>query len=448
MDPNEIMQLAQRVVHSRRKVVFLVGSALTAPEKGIGRRGVPGVGGMVELIGKSLPSGAISEKLQTDLVKASNPYQAAFECLGRFGSQDACNRLIQSAVLRCRKRASRKKEYSEDELRALEDDVDGWEIPRGAWALGAILAKYRDELDCKVLTTNFDPMIEIAIRGEGGDYFSTTLHRDGNLYSVHGSVPQIIHLHGYWRGTDTLHSPTQLTNPRPMLERSLRRMLDESMLVIVGYGGWDDVFMRALVATLRDEHGKPDVAWAFFERDLAQVASKRPDLVNSLKPFLGERVHPFFDIEAHNFLLLLGASLQQRRKHANYEGELFDQMADIYIKGWLGDTQSIEQFESAIYSTDPSITREKFDLPGHVCNQLGASKELIQLLGNSVEGSLDRKVRIVRETLGFKKVAEGNIPVDWGKSREDDSGMERMLREQVLGLVPEMKGRDRKRIEN
>jgi SIR2-like domain len=434
MDPKEIMQLAQRVVHSRRKVVFLVGSALTSPEVEIQGRGVPGVDEMVDLIRKELPSGAIAERLRSDLARASNPYQTAFECLARFGSQDACNRLIQKAVLKCRKIKLRKSRPTEDDLRILEEDVEGWHVPRGARALGAILAKYRKELDCKVLTTNFDPLIEIAIRGEGGDYFSTTLHSDGNLYSVHGSVPQIVHLHGYWRGTDTLHTPTQLTNARPMLERSLRRMLDESMLVIVGYGGWNDVFMRALVATLQDEHGKPDIAWAFFEKDLAQVASRRPDLVASLKPFLGGRVHPFFDVEAHTFFLLLGAALQEQRRDANREGDLFNRMAEVYIKGWLGDTNSIPEFEEIVYGPDSGITREKFDFSIHVCEQLGASKELIQSLGGSIKGSIDRRVRIVRETLELKSAAEAHIGVDWCKPEDGDSRIEQLLREQVLSL--------------
>ena len=68
-----------------------------------------------------------------------------------------------------------------------------------------------------VLTTNFDPLIELGIRKAGGQYFRTALTTDGNLAAGAGTVPHITYLHGYWYGTETLHTPAQLDTTTPFV---------------------------------------------------------------------------------------------------------------------------------------------------------------------------------------------------------------------------------------
>jgi hypothetical protein len=75
----------------------------------------------------------------------------------------------------------------------------------------------------RVLTTNFDPLIEVAIRAAGGSCYSTRLDDDQPLNQTMGDGVHVVHLHGYWHGSDTLHRQSQLGRDRLQLRDSLRR---------------------------------------------------------------------------------------------------------------------------------------------------------------------------------------------------------------------------------
>jgi len=101
--------------------------------------------------------------------------------------QSAANEIVKRAVLGARlKDASCEgvdidvRSASDDELRVMEFD-SRWELNPGIEALGKLVAHYPQRFGKTVLTTNFDPLIEVAIRRAGGDYFKTALHADGNL---------------------------------------------------------------------------------------------------------------------------------------------------------------------------------------------------------------------------------------------------------------------------
>lgn len=96
MDLFEETDLLERLVASyrapQRRVVFLVGSPLTAPI----RPGTPGVPGVAEMIRR------IQVVLgRTDIPAASsdNPYQAAFRVLLGSRGPDEVNGLVRQAVL-------------------------------------------------------------------------------------------------------------------------------------------------------------------------------------------------------------------------------------------------------------------------------------------------------------------------------------------------------------
>lgn len=261
-----IDRLTTGVQRQRRPVVFLVGSPLTAPQAdSLG--GVPGVDGVVQLIREEFPDHAQQLDFDGALKEASNRYQAAFTyLLGRRGQQ-AANEVIKRAVWRARKPLDGTKSYlpsastSDDACRALDTDHDGWVLPPAAEALGRIVTFYPDYFGRAVLTTNFDPLIEVAIGKLGGSYFRTVLHGDGNLGQTEGSGCHIIHLHGYWYGADTLHTPRQLMQPRPRLKASLSSLVREKTLVVCGYGGWNDTFTEALMSLVLDDSAYPDIIW-------------------------------------------------------------------------------------------------------------------------------------------------------------------------------------------
>ncbi len=94
-------------------------------------------------------------------------------------------------------------------------------------------------------------------------FYKTVLHSDGNLGQTEASGCHVVHLHGFWLGTDTLHTARQLGQPRPHLKDSLRSLLRNKLVVVCAYGGWDDVFTEALMDVVRDVNAYPEVIWTF-----------------------------------------------------------------------------------------------------------------------------------------------------------------------------------------
>lgn len=127
-----------------------------------------------------------------------------------------------------------------------------------------------------MLTTNFDPLLEVSIRRAAGHYFRTTLHSDGNLSQTEGTGCHVIHLHGYWYGSDTLHTSRQLGQARPRLRASLSALLRDKLVIVCGYGGWDDIFTEALVDVVRDDTAYPEILWTLYSPPaLNDALSKR-----------------------------------------------------------------------------------------------------------------------------------------------------------------------------
>ena len=180
-----------------KPIVFLVGSALTAPATS-GAAGVPGVDGVIALISEEFDD---ERKLELThcLAGSDNPYQEAFRfLLGRRGPQ-AANEVIRKAVASARNPADGNRasyvlngSTSDQACRAFDADISGWVLSPGVAALGELAANYTDRFGRTILTTNFDPLIEVAIAASGGTSFRTFLHRDGNLGQTDGDGSHVV----------------------------------------------------------------------------------------------------------------------------------------------------------------------------------------------------------------------------------------------------------------
>lgn len=156
-------------------------------------------------------------------------YQVAFTFLqGRRGQQTA-NEIVCKAVLAAQvsRTNTAKIDFSdlasaETLCRALAANVSGWHLNPGTEALGTLIVNFSDAVGKTLLTTNFDPLLEIAIQKAGGQLYKTALDSDGNLGQTEASGCHVVHLHGFWLGTDTLHTARQLGQDRPHLKDSLR----------------------------------------------------------------------------------------------------------------------------------------------------------------------------------------------------------------------------------
>lgn len=252
-----------------QEVVFVLGSGLSAPVAS-GKPGVPTVNGVIELIRREFEGDrtqlALLDKALADA--GASRYQAAFVFLqGRRGQQTA-NEIVRTAVLGAwisgpANISGISQTRIEDTCRVMDFDLRGWSLNPGTEAVGKLVTSYPDLFGKSILTTNFDPLLEVSIRRAGGQYFRTVLHSDGNLSQTEGMGCHVIHLHGYWHGSDTLHTSRQLTQQRPRLRVSLAALLRNKLVVVCAYGGWDDAFTDALVDIVRDDSAYPEIIWTF-----------------------------------------------------------------------------------------------------------------------------------------------------------------------------------------
>jgi tetratricopeptide (TPR) repeat protein len=272
--------------HSQ-EVVFLVGAALSAPV-GPAKHGVPGVDGVIDFIRSEFDGDLAQLTALDDALRCAgmNRYQAAFQFLQGRRGQQAANRIVRKAVEAARLPGSRIGETHyesiselDDACRVMESDTEGWVLAPGTLTLGKLVTGYPARFGKTVLTTNFDPLIEVAIHRAGGNFYRTTLHSDGNLSQTVAKGCHVIHFHGYWYGSDTLHTSRQLTQHRPRLKDSLSHLLLNKLVVVCGYGGWDDAFTEALIDVVRDEAAYPEIIWTFYPQkpDLDRSLSRRLD---------------------------------------------------------------------------------------------------------------------------------------------------------------------------
>lgn len=308
--------LLERVIHSSREIIFFFGSALSIPESD-GAPGVPSVAGILDFVEAKLQDSPSAFAPVREQRNAGAAYQIAFNQLQAFRGQDAANEVIRRAVLKARK-ANPDQPETLDILdpavcRALDDDIAGWHLRPSLIALGKLLANHSGRVGTTVLTTNFDPLIQTSVRVAHGTYMRTMLHDDGTLNQSQGPGIQIVHLHGYWHGTDTLHVPTQIGSPRAKLKRSLERLLQNRTLIVMGCGGWDDIFMSSLSDLVSDTELNPDVLWAFYESDEEVIRSRYHHVFAKLAPAMSRgRVQFYAGVNLHAFLPQLLESLKGR----------------------------------------------------------------------------------------------------------------------------------------
>lgn len=275
----------------QRPVTFVVGSAVSARDPDVpGSRGVPDVSGMIDRIktvfaGDAEASAELEKKL---LAEPDQAYSTSMRFLLDWRSRDAVRTLLRDAVLEARKEPQPNRAWTGEELRQIDErDPDGWILPPGAKGLGTLLVKQAGKYPGPVITTNFDPLVSVAIQQAGGQPHHTVLANDGQVpgggYDSAIAL-HVVHLHGYWLGGATLHSTAQLTAPRPMLRQSLQSMFHERTVVVVGYGGWNDAFMRTLRAMLFDE--KIEIVWCCYEHQVDQLIRRYRALFESMQELI------------------------------------------------------------------------------------------------------------------------------------------------------------------
>lgn len=274
------------VTPAEKPVAFLVGSPLSWDAGG----GVPGVTNIYSLIREKVktrkPKSVARFDQETQGKTGAEQYQTALRWLQSNISQLAVNDVIKEAI-----RQARNDKAPRDF--AADGECADWHLPQGTKQLAELVCRESETYPGPILTTNFDPLLSLAIKSVGGNVRKRIIDGDGSLGREAESEPgtsEVVHLHGYWRGSDTLHTPAQLTSVRPKLKASLQNLLRQKTLVVVAYAGWDDIFTKALVDLLHDDEAQLDVIWCFYESDPAIVQARYGHLIEKLQPAIARGV--------------------------------------------------------------------------------------------------------------------------------------------------------------
>lgn len=280
--------LTAKVVGGERPVTFLVGSALSLPDDRELRLGVPGVSGMLDLVRDELRRVGKEKE-----ISPLTSYQEAFRQLKNILGPEAPNRVIQRAVLMSRWQKPNAVDFNEFwklsqstdyqiSLERCSQTSNGWHVSNATKSVARLCSLYPTIFGGTVLTTNFDPLLEIAIADLEMPYFSSALHADGSFGNVSGTGTHVVHLHGYWLRSNTLHTDSQLTDNRSQVRSSIRRLIEKTTVVVLGYGGWKDMFMSAIREIADDKDAMPDILWCFYARDRDEITHAQQHVLESL----------------------------------------------------------------------------------------------------------------------------------------------------------------------
>lgn len=299
--------LLSAIKRSKNDIALLIGSPLSAPPSPA-EKGVPSVNDVLRIIEDHLDSDPelLAEYKKEIISKYSNDnelYQKSFEFLADYTDPETPNIIIRKAVL-CSSHADKNNIDVSDlaQLISLQNDTNAWHLPPATEALASLL-KNHPRFKGPVLTTNFDPLLSIALEKINYEPNRTVLHGDGSLEQLQSTRINIVHMHGFWVSTDTMHTQSQLKLKRPKLKSSLSRVLKNKTLLVLGYGGWDDIFMQTLRDLMDDESANLDVIWAFYESDENIIRERYDALLNTVQPALGRsRFRIYGGINCHDFL--------------------------------------------------------------------------------------------------------------------------------------------------
>ncbi|MFR0353350.1 SIR2 family protein [Streptomyces sediminimaris] len=284
-----------------RRLVTVFGS-------GISNAVLPGVPELTQLFREHMPKRG-QAKFDETIEPITDPglkYQNAAALLTRQAGESVVMRAIRTAVLRaCRDvRAEDVAKVARDEEQCRAYVKTGsWNIPLGYERFARFFASLDGKVRGPIITTNFDPLIEVALREAGVDTHSVPVPTDSTptpeqLREV--TSQPVLHIHGHWTGPATSNVPSRITSDRPKLQRVLQELLRNSVVLVVGYSGWLDGFMKSLRERVLDDADllQAEVLWAAYERDARAVIGEGvlKQLVNApgFTLYLGVDGHELF----------------------------------------------------------------------------------------------------------------------------------------------------------
>jgi hypothetical protein len=256
-------ELVERLVGLARRgapVTLIVGPQLTASA-------VPDIEELLRLAeqyAESRPENpalrAALQRARTEHTDDLSVYRAYRAALANYIAANEFDVVAQEAVLRAYQPADRRFSGRGQWQRVeaplgmrFERDTGSWQLPPAVAALGAILARQPHLFAYRVLTTTFDPLLEIAISRAGGVAAPRPLILDPPAPADRPPSTVVVHhLHGYWRADaehnrqHLLHNPSYLIEHRQRLAERVAELIETETVCVIGHVDWDGVLSAAL----------------------------------------------------------------------------------------------------------------------------------------------------------------------------------------------------------
>ncbi|EOX9113635.1 SIR2 family protein [Providencia rettgeri] len=271
-------------IKRNNKVSFLFGSAASMSHNG--GLGVPGVKEINDIMKEFMMNYDIYDSFICDNHNMSivETYQKSFDYLLRVGDQDMIKEVL--AII----------------MGKAKPNENDWFISKCIEDLTKLICETNINVGI-ILTTNFDEVIEYSLYKSGREPIIKNLIMDQPISGTRGYTDKVVvvHLHGIWN-TDTMHTTKQLTTLRPRIEASIKQVISESKLYVLGYAGWDDVFLQALTSIVNDYDAKYNIRWAFFEPVPEKAKEDNKTLLGSVSDAIANgRFQGYCGVDCHNF---------------------------------------------------------------------------------------------------------------------------------------------------
>lgn len=272
-----------------KNITLLIGSALSYSTDG---SGVPGVGGMCDILNAFLNehglwSGYIRKNPMHEHYKDVDKYQKGLEHVFSVTGADHVTQIISSAM-----------------YNAYNIEEDHWTLSKAMSDLSNLLKISNGKIKT-ILTTNFDEMIEQAVDQAGLTYHQYNLLKDQSIGVIKSNDdPDVIvaHMHGIWN-SDTMHTSRQLSSLRDKIKESIIHILSNSKLYVIGYSGWDDIFIDSLESAVKSNENSYSVKWAYYNPLESVVQDENVKLFSRIQPAVSNnRFQGYLGVDCNKFI--------------------------------------------------------------------------------------------------------------------------------------------------
>lgn len=330
MPDDDLHRLTGRLRHlltspGDEKLIVLFGAGMSVPN-------VPGVGRLTKMA-REFSDQAGSPPVRADLNEPVPVYRSvqqmriaryleAMQFVQEVRGSNGIRQFLQTAVLHAHDGPGwtvGDHPVPDDEFLDLQKSTSGWHVPEGLALFADLLRTHGSRIHNMLLTTNFDPLLEVALHRAGipsvASYAVFPPNDDMDRIPLDPARWTVVHLHGDCR-YGTAHYPAPLTQGREPVADWLSRQLRGNHLLVLGYSGWDGLVQQTLQSHYgRESDGKSEepveVMWAVYEGPQVHP-QMNPDLDEFFERYRMRGVTPYYSVDRDRVLRTLAEELDGR----------------------------------------------------------------------------------------------------------------------------------------